>query len=192
MIQTTDYPFSGDVSISVHPAAEKHFSVGIRVPNRDVSDIYSGTPPSDGVTSIALNGARITPPIERGYAVITRSWKAGDKIDLALPMTIQRIKAIDRVAATRGRVALRYGPLIYCAESVDQDLDNVLDSRSALRTEWKGDLLGGVMVIQGTWANGSELTAIPYYARSNRGGGNDRARGPERRGPSSSVWLRDQ
>ena len=192
MVQATDYPWSGKVSITVNPAAEKNFSVRIRAPNRSVSDLYAAAPQADGITSVALNGSAITPPIDKGYAVITRNWKAGDRIDVVLPMKIQRIKGIEKIEATRGRVALRYGPLIYDAESVDQDLDKVLPPESALKTEWRGDLLGGVMVIKGTWADGSPLTAIPNYARCNRVPVTPEGRGGDRRAPSSSVWLRDQ
>ena len=195
MVQTTDYPRSGKVSITVNPAAEKNFSVRVRAPNRSVSALYAASPPSDGITSMAVNGSRITPPIERGYAVITRNWRAGDRIDLVLPMEIQRIKGIEKIAATRGQVALRYGPLIYNVESVDQDPDKVLPPESALKTEWRGDLLGGVMVITGTWADGSPLMAIPNYARCNRAPvdpeGRDATAGG-RRALTSSVWLRDQ
>jgi DUF1680 family protein len=195
MAQATDYPWSGDVSITVNPEVEKKFSVKVRVPNREVSELYTSTPKSNGITSISVNGSAINPPIEKGYAVITRIWKAGDKIDLTLPMKVQRVKASDRIAATAGRVALRYGPLIYSAERVDQDLNNVLSPESALSTEWKGDFLGGVLVIKGTWADGSALTAIPNYARSNRGLGasTGASRGPRGRGALiSSVWLKDQ
>jgi DUF1680 family protein len=190
MVQATNYPWSGDVSITVNPVTTKKFSVKVRVPNRSVSDLYTPAPQADGITSIAVNGSRITPSIKKGYAVITRTWKAGDKIDLVLPMKAQRIKASEKIAATTGRVALRYGPLIYTAEKIDQDLDNSLRPGSALTTEWKGKLLGGVMVIKGTWADGKELTAIPYYARDNRPAAP--GAGPGRRTPSSSVWLRDQ
>ena len=89
-------------------------------------------------------------------------------------------------------MALRYGPLIYNVESVDQDLDKVLPPKSALKTEWRGDLLGGVMVIKGTWADGSPLTAIPNYARCNRAPVSPEGRGGRRQAPRSSVWLRDQ
>jgi hypothetical protein len=200
MVQATDYPWSGEVSITVNPAAEKSFSVKVRAPNRSVSDLYAGTPQSDGITSISVNGSAIAPRIEKGYAVITRNWKAGDKIDLVLPMKVQRIKGSDKIAATAGRVALRYGPLIYTAESVDQTIDNVLRPESALTAEWKSDLLGGVMVIKGAWADGSALTAIPYYARDNRTAGDPPAGwragstegGGSRRALNSSVWLKDQ
>jgi len=195
MAQATDYPWSGDVSITVNPEVEKKFSVKVRVPNREVSELYTSTPKSNGITSISVNGSAINPPIEKGYAVITRIWKAGDRIDLTLPMKVQRVKASDRIAATTDRVALRYGPLIYSAERVDQDLNNVLSPESALSTEWKGDFLGGVLVIKGTWADGSALTAIPNYARSNRGLGasTGAGRGPRGRGALiSSVWLKDR
>ena len=191
MVQKTDYPWSGDVSLTVNPEETKRFSVRIRVPNRSVSELYTGTPQSDGITSISVNGSAITPSIDKGYAVITRRWRAGDKIDLKLPMKIQRVKAGDKIEATKGRVALRYGPLIYSAERVDQDIDNVLSPESALTAEWKGDLLGGIMVIKGTWADGSVLTAIPNYARGNRDASDENGR--RGRGTiSSSVWLKDR
>jgi DUF1680 family protein len=138
--------------------------------------------------SIALNGSEIAPPVENGYAVIRRAWKAGDKIDLVLPMKIQRVRGIDKIEATRGQVALQYGPLVYCAEGVDQELDKALDSDAPLTTEWKPDLLGGLKVIQGTWADGSPLMAIPYYARGNRAAD---AADPKAAAPST-VWLKEQ
>jgi DUF1680 family protein len=117
--------------------------------------------------------------VQNGYAAITRDWKAGDKIDLVLPMKIQRVKASRQVAADAGRVALRYGPLIYNLESVDQNVDAILPPSSALSTEWNGRLLGGVMVIKGAFADGTPMMAIPNYARLNRGG-------------RSIVWVKDQ
>ncbi len=190
MVQATDYPWSGDVEITVNPQVEKKFSVCIRIPNRSVSELYASRPQSDSIASISVNGSVISPPVKNGYAVINRKWKAGDRIALVLPMKIQRIKGIDQIDATKGRVALRYGPLIYSVESIDQDLDKVLKPDAELKTEWKQDLLDGVMVIKGKWADGSEFTAIPNYARNNRSsGGQSNRRGS---GSSSSVWVKDQ
>ena len=193
MVQKTDYPWSGNVSITVNPAVEKRFTVRIRVPNRVTSVLYTPIPTeTQNVASLQVNGASVMPTIENGYAVITRTWKAGDKIDLVLPMKVQRIKASDQIAATAGRVALRYGPLIYNVEQVDQDIAKVLDPKSSLTTEWKDDLLDGVLVIKGAWADGSALTAIPNYARVNRepsaAGSDRRTRGAAR----SVVWMKDQ
>ncbi len=44
--------------------------------------------------------------------------------------------------------------------------------------EWQGDLLGGVTIIRGQFADGKPLLAIPNYVRNNRGG-------------RSIVWIKE-
>jgi len=168
MRQETDYPWSGKIAITVNPKAGKHFAVRLRIPNRTTSKLYQPTPEVNGLISLAVNGSRVKPVIEKGYAVITRNWKAGDKIELELPLKVQHVQAIDQIAATRGKVALRYGPLIYNIERTDEDIAKPLAANSALTTEWRGDFLGGVMTINGKFADGSKMLAIPNYARVNR------------------------
>ena len=109
MVQKTDYPWSGIVAITVNPKESKKFTVYVRVPNRTTSALYTPAPEVSGLKSLAVNGETISPKIENGYAVITRTWKAGDTIDLVLPMEVQIVKADEKVAADRGRrrVALR-------------------------------------------------------------------------------------
>jgi DUF1680 family protein len=202
MVQKTDYPWSGNVSIIVNPQRETKFAIRVRAPNRSVSRLYPATPNADGITSIVVNGSPITPDIVDGYAVVDRIWKAGDKIDVVLPMTVQRVKCRDEVVADRGRVALQYGPLVYNIESADgNNMDAVLDPNSPLSTEWRPDLLGGVMVIKGNFSDGSPLLAIPNYARNNRvekvadnpPTTEAAAADPPRRSPGgrSVVWIKD-
>jgi DUF1680 family protein len=167
MVQATDYPWGGKISITVNPKVRKNFSLKIRVPNRSVSSLYRSEPNANGITSLAVNGAAVKPAIDKGYAVITRQWKAGDRIDLVLPMKVQRVHASDKIAAARNKVALRYGPLIYNIEKVDQDLGKTLSPEAPLATEWR-DLLSGVMVIKGAFSDGSAMVAIPNFARTNR------------------------
>lgn len=208
MVQETNYPWGGKVSITVNPAESKRFAVKLRAPNRDVSELYHGTPEADGIAKLTVNGESVEPKADRGYVTIDREWKAGDKIELELPMTPQRVRASDKIAATRGLVALRYGPLMYNFESVDQPLSqgSALPRDAELKTEWQPDLLEGVMVIKTKLADGTEATAIPNYARNNRvqapsrrppqdgapdAGGNNggqRRRGGGR-GGRSTVWL---
>ena len=152
----------------------------MRVPDRTTSELYTPTPAVSGLKSLAVNGKTVSPKIKNGYAAITREWETGDKIELELPMEIQVVKADEHIAADRGRVALRYGPLIYNVESVDQPNLNLAPDTKSLSTEWRGDLLGGVKVIKGKWSDGSPLLAIPNYARENRGAG------------ESLVWLNDK
>jgi DUF1680 family protein len=186
MIQKTDYPWSGDVSITVNPKQSKKFTVYVRVPNRTTSALYKPTPEVSGLKSLAVNGKPVKAKIENGYAVITREWKAGDKIDLVLPMEVQRIKADEHIAADRGLVALRYGPLIYNVERADQSDLNKSLTDAPLTAEWRGDFLGGVKVIKGTWADGAPMLAIPNYARCNRIGENSD------QGLASVVWMKDK
>jgi DUF1680 family protein len=169
MVQKTDYPWSGDVSITVNPKASKEFTVYVRVPNRTTSDLYTPVPQVGGLKSLAVNGVKVEPKIQNGYAAITRAWKAGDKIDLSLPMEPQRVKASDKVAADQGRVALRFGPLIYNVEGADgQDVTQPLMADAPITAEWRPDLLQGVVTLKGKWADGSPMVAIPNYARNNR------------------------
>jgi len=194
MVQETDYPWSGKVAITVNPKVSKEFSVHIRVPNRTTSELYRPTPEISGLQSLVVNGAAIEPSIINGYAVVTRTWKPGDKIELVLPMAVQRVKADERIAADRGLVALRYGPLVYNVERADQPDINKAIGKEPLSTAWRGDLLQGVMVIKGVWADGTPLLAIPNYARNNRLTGSAGPAGPRRRfGRSESmVWIKDQ
>jgi DUF1680 family protein len=195
MVQTTNYPWNGKVSIKVNPKVSKNFSVRVRVPDRGVSKLYEATPAVNGLTSLAVNGSAVKVAMDKGYAVITRTWKAGDRIDLELPMKVQRVRASGKIAADRGKVALRYGPLMYNIEKVDQDITKPIAPDSAFTTEWKGDLLDGVMAIKGKFADGSPLMAIPNYARTNR----DPAAAvqtpgefnPARRAITSSVWINE-
>ncbi|MBN2698426.1 MAG: glycoside hydrolase family 127 protein [Bacteroidales bacterium] len=185
MVQETDYPWSGTVSITVNPQEAKPFNLYIRVPDRNTSKLYTSLPEVSGLESVSLNGESIAPEIKKGYAVITRRWSAGDRVKFTVPMEVQRVTADERIEADSGRVALRYGPLIYSVEEADQpDIDKVISS-DPLQTEWREDLLGGVMTVKGTWNDGSPLLAIPYYTRDNR---NPRSEDTE---PfRSMVWIR--
>ena len=170
MVQTTDYPWNGKVTITVNPGQPAEFAVNIRSPRREVSELYSASPVADRIQSLKVNGQPVEAnPSARGYVAISRHWKAGDQIELELPLPVQRITASEQVAATRGKVALRRGPLVYNIESVDQDVDKSLGS-AELRAVWSPDVLGGVMAITGQSADGQPLLAIPNYARLNRGG----------------------
>lgn len=186
MVQETDYPWSGKVSITVNPDEPADFIVYVRAPNRKTSLLYDPEPQVKGLKSLTVNDDPVDIKVDRGYVAISRHWTAGDRIDLEMPMEIQRITADNRIGADRGKVALRYGPLIYNVERIDQpDIGKSLGS-SPLSLEWKDDLLHGVMVIEGQWADGTPMLAIPNYARNNRdygSSGEDQA--------ESKVWLNE-
>ncbi len=178
VVQTTEYPSKGKVAITLNPSKPATFALKLRIPNRQTSSLYTNTPEVSGLTSFAVNGQAVTPGIEHGYASVTREWKAGDNVELELPLTLQRVKPSAKIAATTGRVALRRGPLVYNIESVDQNVESVLAPEAPLTSAWQADLLGGVDVIKGGFSDGKPMLAIPNYARLNRGG-------------RSLVWIKD-
>jgi len=193
MVQKTDYPWSGKVTITVNPKQTREFTLFIRVPNRTTSTLYTTIPVVKGLKSLTVNGKPVLYKIVNGYAEIKRTWKAGDRVDLEMPMEIQVITADDRIEADRGRVALRYGPLIYNVEKADQpDIEKYIGT-GPLQAEWRGDLLNGVMTVKGTWSDGTPLMAIPNYARNNRNTVKS-TYAPGRQNPDggSIVWIKKQ
>ena len=187
MVQETDYPWSGKVAISVNPDEPREFTVFIRVPNRKTSELYTADPEVKGLNSLTINGDAVDFTPNRGYAAIRRTWKTGDKISLVIPMKIQRIRADEKIEADRGKIALRYGPLIYNVEKTDQPKIDQPIGKDPLTLHWRGDLLNGVMVITGKWADGTDLLAIPNYARANR---MEVIEGD--RTPASVVWMAEK
>jgi DUF1680 family protein len=182
--QETSYPWDGAVAIRVAPARPQAFEVRVRIPGwvreRPVPSSlyrYANAPPQDAFT-LRVNGHAVAANLTKGYAVLARTWSAGDVITLDFAMPVRRVLADDRVADDRGKVALERGPLVYCAEAIDNDgsaLDIVVPDDARLMAERRPDLLGGVTILRGGVTNRQgrprALTAIPYYAWSNRGPG---------------------
>ena len=122
--------------------------------------------------------------------VVERRWQSGDRVELDLPMPVERMYAHPLVRQDAGCVALQRGPLVYCLEETDNPValhTMRLPKEAPLGVHFEHDLLGGVAAITGTAlvADGTEwgrtlyrpesapliprpLTAIPYYAWDNR------------------------
>jgi len=186
MVQETDYPWSGEVAIIVNPQESKEFTLFVRVPDRSTSKLYVAEPPVKGLTSLTLNGEPINIEVENGYVPIRRVWQAGDRVELSMPMEVQKATADERIVANRDRVALRYGPLVYNVETADQaDIHQSLGN-GPLEAVWMPELLRGVMAIRGNWSDGSPMLAIPNFARNNRETPEPKERGTV----TSQVWIK--
>lgn len=170
MVQKTEYPWHGAVSITVNPEESKTFSVYVRIPDRTTSKLYMESPSIRGVKRFAVNGQVLTPTIIKGYAVVTREWKPGDRIEFELPMEPQRVTADSRIKADAGLAALKYGPLVYNVETADNKAIDRKLGDAPLKAEWRPDLLEGVIAITGQWQDGAPMLAVPNYARMNRVG----------------------
>jgi DUF1680 family protein len=183
--QTTRYPWDGKVVVALEPKQARKFTVNVRMPGwacgKPVpSDLYryadaepNANPAVAGLT-IKVNGKEFSRgPVQKGFLAITRKWKAGDTIELNLPMPVRRVVAHPSVTADRDRFAIERGPLLYCAEGADNEgrvLDKVFPGKVRFEVQQQPDLLGGVATVKMTAeAGGAALTCIPYYAWCHRG-----------------------
>jgi uncharacterized protein len=198
LVQDTRYPWDGAVRLTVTPDTTTDLTLKVRVPgwarNEPVpTDLYRFTDVSKEAATISVNGANVPLTIDKGYVAIARSWRAGDVVEVRLPMPVRRVAAHDKVTADRGRVALQRGPIVYAVEWPDNPSGRVrnlvLPDSEALTSTFESSLLSGVQVVRGravaltrNEAGGvtrtpQPLTAIPYAAWANRGRG------------EMAVWL---
>jgi DUF1680 family protein len=179
----TDYPWSGNVRLTVTRTSDKVWCLSLRIPGW-------------------CNGARYRIGREENgrvvggsYLELRRHWSAGDVVELDLPMEPVFHEAHPYVEPGRGCVALSRGPLVYCLEGGDQDpsvsvLDVAVDPATTVEVENQENLLGGVSTLsfgayhidRSEWKNvlyrswraretkstPVRLKAIPYYAWANR------------------------
>ncbi len=180
--QKTEYPWSGNISITVQTEQPAVFTMALRIPgwaqNRQLpSDLYRYVDDYDSPILLTMNGEPIPLNIINGYARIEREWTPGDEIKLDLPMPVRKVIAHEKVRADRRKMALQRGPIVYCAEAVDHSgrVRNLyVDNDAEFHATFHPELLEGVCVVHGKARRKDsnaevKFTAIPYYAWAHRG-----------------------
>ena len=183
LTQRTAYPWESTIHITLESVPEREFSLFLRIPDWSPS------------AQVAVNEEVIDDKLKSGqYFEIRRSWSAGDRVELVLPMSVQLLEANPLVEETRNQVAVKRGPIVYCLESVDlQDglgiAEIALTPTTKLNAQFVRELLGGISILKGQalrlpvnkwdetlYRNISkktpkyyDVTLIPYYAWANRG-----------------------
>lgn len=191
LTQTTDYPWEGKITVTLQEAPKEALSLFFRVPGwcSDAKLLVNGKPRSVTLTPGA-------------YAEIKSTWKAGDKIELTLPMPVKLIESNPLVEETRNQVAVKRGPVVYCLESIDLPKDktifdiaipaknNLKPSPLTIENSPVMSLQGDVLLIDNSdWSKKLyrevstdapktiPVRLVPYYAWGNRGHGD------------MSVWM---
>ena len=170
--QETAYPYSGEVKLVIEEANQP-FTMKVRIPgwarNEAMpSDLYAFADGLQSQYSVKINGEVIKTELQQGYCSISRDWKAGDVVELSFDLQPRLVKANNQVEADRGRVAVQCGPIVYCAESPDneQPIDSItLNGLTQLKVEWQPEKLHGINQI----VTDNGVTLIPYYAWAHRG-----------------------
>ena len=181
LVEETNYPWNGNVSLTIKETSSKPYSLFLRIPGW-----------AEGA-KILVNGKASDAKVAAGsYAELNRKWKAGDRVELVLPMEAKLVEANPLVEEARNQVAVKRGPVVYCLES--QDLPNQKITNIVVPTsiDLKPQILkidgAEVMSLEGTaklvepkdWKNTlyrevsntsttTPIRLIPYFAWGNRG-----------------------
>ncbi len=183
IIQKTNYPWDGDVSITLKPKRTKNFTLKIRQPGWTMNeaipgDLYHFDNQSKATVKLKVNGEVADTKTEDGYILIKRKWKPGDIISYTMPMEIRKVMADPKIEADQGRLAFQRGPVVFCAEwpeSPDGKVLNLsIDKNAIASSEYDPDLLNGTQVIKTQLIADNktlDITLIPYHLWNNRGPG---------------------
>jgi len=144
LTQKTNYPWDGRIVISLEEVeSDDPFAIRVRIPGW-----ASGA-------SAAVNGAAsANAPVAGQYLFMKRRWRAGDVIELDLPMPVRMMQAHPKAEQLRNQVAVMRGPLLYCLESKDLaegvDLNNVyIPDDLQLHAQPADDLPFGIVALAG-------------------------------------------
>ena len=192
LVQQTNYPWDGDIQLTVSPKKKSKFSLHIRIPGwaqnqPSPGDTYRFLDNSEKKFTLTVNGKNIPYSTNNGYAVIDKEWKKGDIVSLSLPMEIRKVVAIDSIADNRNKVSLQRGPLMYCFEHPDNNgkVANIfIPDEVQFSSNFENNTLGGIMKLEANApaikvsADGlsvktenKKIVAMPYFAWANRGAG---------------------
>ena len=198
--QESNYPFDEEIAITLNPEKAQSFQLKLRIPTWASTqqfvpgELYDYVEPTETQWEIKVNGKPIQAETDKGFAVISRTWEPGDEVTLMLPMPVRINKALEQVEADKNRIAVTRGPLVYCAEGVDNGgrvqhffLDKLPDPSSVQTQVIDKGLLKNILKIEipaqkvsGQSPQNNTLSMIPYYAWNNREDG------------SMIVWLPTQ
>lgn len=168
-----NYPWEGKVTLSIDPEQKTSFKLFIRIPSwitdnpLPESDLYTYGKSVDGHIDFLVNGEPVSNiRKEKGYAVIERDWKVGDKVTINMPMPVRYVCSNQHIIDNIGKIAIERGPIVYCAEEVDNGKleGKSISLSSAFTSQYERSELGEIMTIYQ-----DDFKFIPYYSWGNRG-----------------------
>jgi len=181
IVQKTNYPWDGTVDVTLSMVEGIEFSLFLRIPGWC----------SRALAKFEDKEVNLKPGT---YAEFRKKWGPGEKITLSFEMPVKLLVAHPHVTNDFHRVTIKRGPLVYCLEREDcpdADVWNlILRDENEFTTEYRKDLLGGVVVLknkalvvdENAWKERLyqeseetvlkekkvEATGIPYYVWANR------------------------
>ncbi|CAM4317753.1 glycoside hydrolase family 127 protein [Paenibacillus alkaliterrae] len=179
LTQQSNYPWDEHITLTVSAEQPAEFTIALRLPGWCKG------------AALKINGEAVNLATYKGYAKIKQVWHNSDRIELVLPMTVEKVRSNPKVRENVGKLALQRGPIVFCLEEADNG-DNLRDIRVSASSEftvsYEDGLLEGVVVLNGGACRTDETSyddnslyttvpfdstnvqvkAIPYYAWANR------------------------
>ena len=151
----TKLPAEGQATLTFRRAPPGIQAIAVRLPG------WAKSP------ALLLNGAPVAPVLRDGYAVIERRWRAGDRLQVYLPVAL----AAEPVPDDPTLVAFTYGPLVLAADlgAAAKAFDG---TGPALVTS--GPITSALRpgatpaTFRATGALGEELTLRPFFSQYDR------------------------
>lgn len=186
VIVESTYAENGEFKVRIESAKPVEFSLKVRIPDWSKS-VDADMPDEYGEMSF-----------ENNFAVLHRTWSNGDQIKISMDSTPGWLNAHPKNLDCAGRIALRRGPFIYCAETAQNGYDPqhfCVDPGSEIEVRTDGFLNIPTCVAEGFLTelelseeayadlderveSESKISLIPYFAWDNATLG------------AMQVWLR--
>ena len=110
LTQETRYPWDGSIRIVIQTAPEHAKQLKLRIPEWV----------NPALTHMKLNGELLPETPQPGsYFTLARKWVVGDVIELEMGFELAVYEANPLIEEDTNQVAVKYGPLVYCAEALD-------------------------------------------------------------------------
>ncbi|MGI9545070.1 MAG: glycoside hydrolase family 127 protein, partial [Cyclobacteriaceae bacterium] len=167
LTQTTNYPWDGKVEITVKNEKPIPMTFNLRVPGWSRNevmpgDLYRYMDDQSPEVTLYVNGETIQTSPKNGYITLAGiEWGMDDKITLEFEMPVRKVQSHELVEANKGKIALERGPLVFCAEQVDNPdgvLNLTLSNDDAFEYTFDEELFGGLGKIEGTASVSSRST----------------------------------
>jgi DUF1680 family protein len=144
VIVSTDYPWDGEITLTVEEAPAEERTINLRIPRWAPSAVIGVEPvvPREVAWATRIDPARARAADgaaavrDGGWVAVRRAFVPGDVVRLTLPMAPRAHGSHPYLDATRGVIAVARGPLVYCVEQQDVDapVDDLLVTPSAVGT----------------------------------------------------------
>ncbi len=171
LVQQTGFPEEATTHLTLQETNGENMPLYIRYPSWATSGV-----------NVTVNGKKVRIKQDPGsYIVLTRKWKAGDKVDVTFPMSLHLVATDD----DPNMEAVLYGPIVLAGDMgtedmkapepfakdqldyqrlpIPDDIISTLNVKGKKLTDWLVPVDGKPLVFKTVDAASKQITLLPYY-----------------------------